>query len=205
MANPNKRYSYRPSTKMAGNFIDTLKEIAQDGRKNPHGSRTGEAQAILDSASAVTESLSLGSDAPIKLPKEFAAYYDDLSANDKAFITGSLLDSVAQYEQAHGQDIPPDLMEAALNRLASFGHDNFRNSLAQAGISMSPDQYSKILDDTTQVKYILDDSTSMSPDGGSLQANRAIVSVNSMFATTAPWVGHLPTDISSGESKLIIA
>ena len=188
-----KRYSDRESTKQAGQFVDALKDISQSGFSNPLGNNTPEEQGILDSAAAISESLSGGDS--LNLPVGFKQFFGEVSATDRVIIAGGILDSIAQYEAAHGQAVPPDLMEAASNLLGSFTQQGIHDSLSQGGImSITPSQYNQFLDD----------ATTSSPDGGSLQANRAVVAVQNLLTTALPWGGYLPSDINSGEAKLII-
>lgn len=100
---------------------------------------------------------------------------------------GPLLDSInagmGEFEVQHGFKPDQSMLAAAVQQALITTYDPL--SLTRGGT-------------------MLDSASSGHHDQLSLQANRAIVAVMSLFAEAMPFCNYLPTDIGSNESKLII-
>jgi hypothetical protein len=202
---PQQQLTRRTSTlgahQQATAFFDGLSDVAAHGYANPQGGNSETQQAILDSANLINESVTGKSNLPV--PIVFAEYFSELSGEDRGFLTGQLLDSVRDYEQQHGQSLPPDLAHTALTILGRQGVKGMSGMLTQGGFTAGSGNYNALLDSAT-VEGILDDATSMSPTGGSIQVNRAVVAIRQMILTACPFGAYLPADIHSGEAPMIV-
>ena len=187
--------------KQAAAFFDGLADVSAHGFANPQGGNSETQQAILDSANLINESITGKSD--LLIPDGFKEYFSELSSTEKAAITGNILDSVKDYEKMHGQSLPPDLAHTALTLLGRQSAKGMSNMLTQGGFTAGSANYNGLLDSAT-VDGILDDATSMSPTGGSIQVNRAIVAIGNFILTSCPFGAYLPADIHSGEAPMII-
>jgi hypothetical protein len=103
-------------------------------------------------------------------------------ANEDAYkkIFDSVAEGVKVYKHEHGVYPTADVAEAALQQgLACFRGIDARGN-------------------------ILDSATSAHHDQMSLQPNRAVVAILSLFSEAIPWAGYLPVDIGSNEGRLAI-
>lgn len=103
-----------------------------------------------------------------------------LHDDDASRILDAVSDGLKIYKEAHGVYPTGDVVEAAIQQ----GH----SALIFRGEGVA-----------------LDSATSLRHDAGSLQSNRAVVSVLSGIAEAIPFASYLPVDIASNEAKLIIA
>lgn len=187
--------------KQAAAFFDGLADVSAHGFSNPQGGNSEIQQAILDSANLINESVTGKGD--LSIPDGFKEYFSELSSEDKGFFTGKLLDSVRDYEKMHGQSLPPDLAHTALVMSGRQSAKGMSNMLTQGGFTAGSANYNGLLDSAT-VDGILDDATSISPTGGSIQVNRAVVAIRNFILTSCPFGAYLPADIHSGEAPMII-
>lgn len=118
----------------------------------------------------------------VKIPETLQAVLDDCKDNsEKERITRAILDGVQIYEEQHGMSVPADVAEQALH-------------LAYATTSEAKRKYGAALDSASSVHH----------DQGSIQPNRAVVSILTTFAEAIPFAHYLPADIGSNEAKLAI-
>lgn len=164
-------------------FYSSLRDTAQL-------SKVKDTEDFMDSVVTTNDAInsSIAGSGSIVMPPKLAELYNELDDGDKTRLTTAILDSITRYEDAHGQEPSPDLIDQAVNTLWQFTHPG-QNAVQK--ITGSRDAF-------------LDSATNQVPDTGSLQINRAIVSLQNTFATAIPWIMSVPTDIQSGEGKLII-
>lgn len=198
-----RRTSELGAHKQAAAFFDGLTDVSAHGYANPQGGNSETQQAILDSANLINESVTGSGDLPV--PEDFKEYFSGLTSAEKAAVTGELLDCVHDYEKQHGQSLPPDLAHTALTMLGRNAAGKMGAMLTQGGFTAGAANYNGLLDSAT-VEGILDDAsaTSMTPAGGSIQVNRAVVAIRSFILTSCPFGAYLPADIYSGEAPMII-
>jgi hypothetical protein len=103
---------------------------------------------------------------------------DDKSASR---IFDAVSEGITIYKEAHGVYPTADVVEAALQQ----GH----SAMVFRGPGVAA----------------LDSANSLRHDAGSMQPNRAVVSVLAGIAEAIPFASYLPVDIGSNEAKLIIA
>ncbi|MEI6746286.1 MAG: hypothetical protein WCL34_10010 [Methylococcaceae bacterium] len=116
-----------------------------------------------------------------KLPENLQILLDE--CGDKSgVITRAILDGISIYEKSHGGNVPADLVEQALHNAYGTTDDARRKYHLPA----------------------LDSASSNSSDSYSLQPNRAVVAILSMFSEAIPFAHYLPSDISSNEARLAI-
>jgi hypothetical protein len=131
-------------------------------------------EGTFDSAAAA----SLRTDNAVAVPEKLQAVLDE--AGDSASqIEKAVFDGIGIYEAAHGVSVPADVVEQAIH----------------AAYNNTSDQRRRIA---------LDSATSLHHDQLSLQPNRAVVSILSIFAEAIPFAHYLPADIGSNEAKLAI-
>lgn len=120
----------------------------------------------------------------IKIPETLQAVLDDCRDDgEKERVTRAILDGVKIYEEQHGMSVPADVAEQALH-------------LAYATTSEAKRKYGASLDSAS--------ASSLHHDQGSIQPNRAVVSILTTFAEAIPFAHYLPADIGSNEAKLAI-
>ena len=118
----------------------------------------------------------------IKIPETLQAVLDDCKDDaEKERVTRAILDGVKIYEEQHGMSVPADVAEQALH-------------LAYATSSEAKRKYGAALDSASSIHH----------DQGSIQPNRAVVSILTTFAEAIPFAHYLPADIGSNEAKLAI-
>ncbi|HEY4529123.1 MAG TPA: hypothetical protein VIG97_02155 [Luteimonas sp.] len=128
----------------------------------------------FDSAAAAD----FNADTSVKVPEKLQTVLDE--AGDGATkIQKAILDGIGIYEQAHGVNVPADVVEQAI-------HAAYTNTA------------------DVRKRIMLDSATSLHHDQLSLQPNRAVVSILSIFAEAIPFAHYLPADIGSNEAKLAI-
>lgn len=116
-----------------------------------------------------------------KLPENLQILLDE--CGDKSgVITKAILDGISTYENANGCNVPADLVEQAIQNAYSTTDDARRKFHLPA----------------------LDSASSNASDSYSLQPNRAVVAILSMFSEAIPFAHYLPSDISSNEARLAI-
>ena len=118
----------------------------------------------------------------VSIPKTLQAVLDDCKDDaEKGRVTRAILDGVKIYEEQHGMSVPADVAEQALHLAYATSTD-------------------------AKVKYraALDSASSLHHDQGSIQPNRAVVSILTTFAEAIPFAHYLPADIGSNEAKLAI-
>lgn len=128
----------------------------------------------FDSAAAA----SFRGDTNVKVPEKLQAVLDEAGDNGPK-IERAIFDGIGIYEQAHGVSAPADVVEMAIHA----AHTNTTES---------------------RRKIAMDSATSLHHDQLSLQPNRAVVSILSIFAEAIPFAHYLPADIGSNEAKLAI-
>lgn len=134
--------------------------------------------AAADDFMATATSQSSG----VKIPETLQAVLDDCKdEGEKERVTRAILDGVKIYEEQHGMTVPADVAEQALH-------------LAYATTSEAKRKYGAALDSASSVHH----------DQGSIQPNRAVVSILTTFAEAIPFAHYLPADIGSNEAKLAI-
>jgi len=117
-----------------------------------------------------------------KIPVTLQAVLDECKDDgERESVTKAILDGVRIYEEQHGMSVPADVAEQALH-LAYATTDAARNKF----------------------RGILDSASSVHHDQGSIQPNRAVVSILTTFAEAIPFAHYLPADIGSNEAKLAI-
>ena len=167
----------------AGDFYATLRIAANlDNVKTKDD--------FLDSIGAADTAISesISGSGSVVVPEKLAHLYAELNDKDKTRLTAAFLDSINKYENEHGQEPSPDIISQAIDVAFQFTTDGQRAIKVATGYS---DNY-------------LDSATNTTPDSGSLQINRAIVSLQNTISTAIPWIMQVPTDTASGEGKLII-
>ena len=118
----------------------------------------------------------------VKIPETLQAVLDDCKdEGEKERVTRAILDGVKIYEEQHGMSVPADVAEQALH-------------LAYATSTDAKRKYGAALDSASSVHH----------DQGSIQPNRAVVSILTTFAEAIPFAHYLPADIGSNEAKLAI-
>lgn len=119
----------------------------------------------------------------VKIPEKLQAVLDDCKDDaEKERVTRAILDGVRIYEEQHGMSVPADVAEQALH-------------LAFATTSEARRKFGAAL---------FDSASSVHHDQGSIQPNRAVVSILTTFAEAIPFAHYLPADIGSNEAKLAI-
>lgn len=117
-----------------------------------------------------------------KIPVTLQAVLDDCKdEGEKERVTRAILDGVQIYEEQHGMTVPADVAEQALH-------------LAYATTTDARRKYGAALDSASSAHH----------DQGSIQPNRAVVSILTTFAEAVPFAHYLPADIGSNEAKLAI-
>lgn len=118
----------------------------------------------------------------VTVPTKFQVLLDECADDgDRERITRAILDGVEIYEQQHGTSVPADLAEQALHLAYATSEDARR-----------------------KYKDVFDSASSVHHDQGSIQPNRAVVSILTTFAEAIPFAHYLPADIGSNEAKLAI-
>lgn len=117
-------------------------------------------------------------DSAAVVPEKLQAVYDE-AGDASAKIEKAIFDGIGMYESAHGTSVPADVVEQAIHAAYTNTSDVRR-------------------------KISLDSATSLHHDQLSLQPNRAVVSILSIFAEAIPFAHYLPADIGSNEAKLAI-
>lgn len=112
------------------------------------------------------------------VPEKLQAVYDEAGDNANK-IERAIFDGIGMYEAAHGTNVPADVVEQAIHAAYTNTSDVRR-------------------------KIALDSATSLHHDQLSLQPNRAVVSILSIFAEAIPFAHYLPADIGSNQAKLAI-
>ena len=121
------------------------------------------------------------SSSSVAMPENLQALLDE--CGDKSgVITKAILDGISTYENAHGCNVPADLVEQAIHNAYSTTDDARRKFHLPA----------------------LDSASSNASDSYSLQPNRAVVSILSMFSEAIPFAMYLPADLNSNEARLAI-
>lgn len=131
-------------------------------------------EGTFDSAAAA----SFRADSTVKVPEKLQAVLDE-AGDGAAKIEKAIFDGIGIYEQAHGVNAPADVVEQAI-------HAAFTNTA------------------DARKRIAMDSATSLHHDQLSLQPNRAVVSILSIFAEAIPFAHYLPADIGSNEAKLAI-
>jgi len=137
----------------------------------------------FDSAAAADFMATAGSqNTGIKIPEKLQAVLDECKDDgDRDRITRAILDGVKVYEEQHGMAVPADVSEQALHLAYATTEDARR-----------------------KYKSVFDSASSNHHDQGSIQPNRAVVSILTTFAEAIPFAHYLPADIGSNEAKLAI-
>jgi hypothetical protein len=94
-------------TKLAGQFVEQLKEAAGSG-------------AVFDSAAAADFVGGALSQAESPMPRELQVLMDETPADSRGAVTKAILDGVRIYEEKHGTPAPADLIEYAMH--LGYGH-----------------------------------------------------------------------------------
>lgn len=172
-----QRQSYDGRTKPAEDFAKLLKMSANESSQPE--SKINYAAAL----DAVEESIS-GSN-HLKVPDNLATFLDEIEGEGKQKVVKAFLDGITEFEANNNQEVSPDLVQHAIHLAYCESHDGAKQCRQAANV-------------------YFDSATSSQPDNYALQSNRAIISVSAMFANAVSWANYLPTDISSGQAKLII-
>jgi len=131
-------------------------------------------EGTFDSAAAA----SFRADSGVAVPEKLQAVLDE-AGNEAGKIEKAIYDGINIYEAAHGVGVPADVVESAIHAAHCNTHD-------------------------VRKKIMLDSATSLHHDQLSLQPNRAVVSILSIFAEAIPFAHYLPADIGSNQAKLAI-
>jgi hypothetical protein len=123
---------------------------------------------------------SVKNDAEVSMPKTLATLMGEVSQNHQEKILDSVMRGLEVYRREHGVFPTADVVEASVQQ----------GLVALRGLR----------EDGT----ILDSATSGHHDQGSLQPNRAVVSILSGISEAIPVAGYLPVDIGSNEGRLAI-
>ncbi len=115
------------------------------------------------------------------VPKSMDALLGRLDEKSHGPVLDSILAGMDSYKHAHGVAPDSGLISVAVQQALLSTYDS-----------------------ASLVRGALDSAYSNHHDQLSLQANRAIVSVMSLFSEAMPFANYLPTDIGSNEAKLII-
>jgi hypothetical protein len=151
----------RQSTADVSNFTKALKNTTTNGTFD-----------------AVTIQATL-SDSSVKIPENLQVIMDEMGDSK---ITKAILDGIQAYEEAHGCDIPADVVEQAIH--AAYGTTSDAKNKYQLPT--------------------LDSASNNASDPMGLQPNRAIVAILSMMSEAIPFAHYLPADIGSNEARLAI-
>lgn len=152
----------RQSTREAAAFVEELDKASTS-------------KGTFDSAASedfLTNSLSRND---VKVPTHFQEVLDEAKPEQRQMLARAILDSVGEYNTAHGTACPSDLIEQALH-----------NAYAMTE------------------KALMDSATNLHHDQLSLQPNRAVVAIVATFSAAIPWAHYLPSDIKSNEARLAI-
>lgn len=138
-------------------------------------------EGTFDSASAADFVSNVSNQSTgLNVPATLQAVLDEAGDNSPAIIR-AVLDGVSQYEAEHGCTCPADVAEMAMHSAYSTTIEGMKKRGTLDGVA---------------------DSNHSDPL--SLQPNRAVVSILSVFAEAIPFAHYLPADISSNEAKLAI-
>jgi hypothetical protein len=137
--------------------------------------------ATFDSAAANTFVAGAISRNTVKIPPTLQAVFDECGDQERGQITQAILDGVRVYEEQHGMQTPADVAELAFHK-------------AYATTDAARRKYGSVLDTATSDHH----------EQGSLQTNRAVISILTTFAEAIPFANYLPADIGSNEARLAI-
>ena len=149
------------------------------GLKESAASKDG--GATFDSAEANTFVSGAISRNTVKVPPTLQAVFDECGGQERGQITQAILDGVRVYEEQNGMEVPADVAELAFHK-------------AYATTDAAHRKYGSVLDSATSDHH----------EPGSLQTNRAVVSILTTFAEAIPFANYLPADIGSNEARLAI-
>lgn len=165
-----------PQAEGAANFLDGVGEMAKAGKS---------------AGDIAAEALSARSGAPEDLRYMLDSVKSKVAANGQKEadrIMDSVLMGAKHYEREHGRKPTGDVVAAAVQQgLAAFR-------------GIDPETGNPLLDSAG----IANSASSAGHDPISLQANRAVTSVFSLFAEAIPFAGYLPFDIGSNQAKLMM-
>lgn len=115
------------------------------------------------------------------IPQKLQIVLDEAGDENGAIITRAIFDGVQTYEDAHGCNVPADVVEQAIHSAYSLTVDGRR----KAGLA-------------------LDSASSLHQDNLSLQPNRAVVAILATMSEAIPVAHYLPADVGSNEARLAI-
>lgn len=165
---PRRSEYNKQSTVTVENFVSTLKENSKSSTKG-----------TFDSAAAVDfVTTAINQNDSVEVPDTLKMVLDSVDKDESGVILRAVLDSASNYEAAHGQPMPADVMEQALHLAYTTTPDA---AVKMDGVTGTSDQ-----------------STS------AYQSNRAIVAIFSTVSEAIPFAHYLPADINSNKSTLAI-
>lgn len=163
--------SLKQRTQEAGDFFNAVKDAAN----KPDGT--------FDSAAATEFVLDGVSRSDTVMPEKMQILFDEVGKKHIGSVTQALLDGANKYREAHGMDVPPDLIEYAMH----MGFTTTQHAIDGLGFGLK-----------------FDSATSDHGDNLSLQPNRAVVSILMALSEGIPFAHYLPVDIGSNQAKLAI-
>jgi predicted RecA/RadA family phage recombinase len=120
-------------------------------------------------------------EAGVSAPKHLGVLLSEIPDKAHQQIFDSVADGAQIYKREHGVWPTADVTEAALQQAL----------VASRGLR-------------SDLSILLDSASSSAHDQMSLQPNRAVVAILSMFSEAIPFAGYLPIDIGSNEARLAI-
>lgn len=128
----------------------------------------------------ITEAQSRGR---TKVPEKLQVLFEDMDSKGQALVLDAITTGMQQYEVETGQEAPADIIHQAIHSAWSVSSEARKRNHGN---------------------LVLDSATSLHSDNLSLQPNRAVVAIMSIFAEPIPWVMYLPADIGSRKAILAI-
>ncbi len=170
------------------------KQAAQQVKREYHDQGTAQVAAFVDGlkttsvgaagtfdSAAATDFIKAGHSASeTVIPEKLQILLDEAGENGPV-ISRAIFDGIQAYEDAHGCNVPADVVEQAIHSAYSLTVEGRR----KAGMA-------------------LDSASSLHQDNISLQPNRAVVAILATMSEAIPVAHYLPADIGSNEARLAI-
>jgi hypothetical protein len=162
-------------------FKRTTAEVGHFVDSLKEGASAKSGGATFDSAAANQFMTGAVNRNTVNIPATLQAVLDECNDQERGQITQAILDGIRVYEEQHGAAVPADVAELAFHK-------------AYATTDAARRKYGSVLDSADSEHH----------DQGSLQTNRAVISILTTFAEAIPFANYLPVDIGSNEARLAI-